>query len=103
MGKHRVMIPCDEATRLLSEAQDRSLGAGERTVLRMHTWLCSGCRQFGAQVGFIRQAAIGDARNGALLLREAALHHAFVGGPGRVERHQGVHAQHEVHAFIERD
>lgn len=56
MGKHRVMIPCDEATRLLSDAQDRKLGAGERTVLRMHTWLCSGCRQFGTQVGFIRQA-----------------------------------------------
>ena len=50
MGKHRVMIPCDEATRLLSDAQDRRLGAGERTVLRMHTWICSGCRQFGAQV-----------------------------------------------------
>ena len=61
MGKHRVMIPCDEATRLLSEAQDRSLGAGERTVLRMHTWICSGCRQFGAQVGFIRQAMRGFA------------------------------------------
>ncbi|WP_290902733.1 zf-HC2 domain-containing protein [Aquabacterium sp.] len=61
MGKHRVMIPCDEATRLLSEAQDRSLGAGERTVLRMHTWICSGCRQFGAQVGFIRQAMKGFA------------------------------------------
>lgn len=61
MGKHRVMIPCDEATRLLSDALDRQLGAGERTVLRMHTWLCSGCREFGAQVGFIRQAMKGFA------------------------------------------
>lgn len=61
MGKHRVMIQCDEATRLLSDAQDRQLGAGERTVLRMHTWMCSGCRQFGAQVGFIRQAMRGFA------------------------------------------
>jgi len=61
MGKHRVMIPCDEATRLLSDAQDRPLGTGERTVLRMHTWICSGCRQFGAQVGFIRQAMRGFA------------------------------------------
>ena len=66
MGKHRVMISCDEATRLLSDALDRPLGAGERTVLRMHTWLCSGCRQFGAQVGFIRQAMRGfaDRRDG---------------------------------------
>lgn len=61
MGKNRVMLACEEATRLLSEAQDRRLGRGERTVLRMHTWICSGCRNFGDQLGFIRQAARGFA------------------------------------------
>ena len=62
MAKTRVMIPCDEATRLLSEAQDRTLGTGERTVLRMHAWMCSKCRLFGEQLGFIRQAARGFAQ-----------------------------------------
>ena len=62
MAKMRVMIPCDEATRLLSEAQDRTLPTGERTVLRVHTWMCSKCRMFGEQLGFIRLAARGFAQ-----------------------------------------
>lgn len=56
------MMNCEQATRLMSEGQDRSLGAGERTVLRMHTWICSGCRQFQGQLGFIRQAMKGFAQ-----------------------------------------
>lgn len=56
MARPRVRLTCDEATRLMSEAQDRALQTGERTVLRMHTWMCSGCRQFEHQLGFIRQA-----------------------------------------------
>jgi hypothetical protein len=52
---------CEQATRLLSEAQDRQLGTAERTVLRMHTWICSGCRNFGGQLGFLRQAMKGFA------------------------------------------
>lgn len=55
------MMNCEQATRLLSEAQDRRLGTTERTFLRMHTWVCSGCRQFGGQLGFIRQAMQGFA------------------------------------------
>ncbi|RZI86456.1 MAG: zf-HC2 domain-containing protein [Rubrivivax sp.] len=47
---------CDRATRLMSESQDRPLTPGERTTLRMHTWICEGCRNFKGQVGFIRQA-----------------------------------------------
>lgn len=58
------MMNCEQATRLLSEAQDRRLGAAERTLLRMHTWVCSGCRQFGGQLGFIRQAMKGFAERG---------------------------------------
>jgi hypothetical protein len=55
------MMNCEQATRLLSEAQERPLGASERTFLRMHTWICSGCRHFGGQLGFIRQAMKGFA------------------------------------------
>lgn len=50
------MMNCEQATRLMSEGQDRELGTGERTLLRLHTWVCSGCRQFQGQLGFIRQA-----------------------------------------------
>jgi hypothetical protein len=56
MAKRRFKLQCNEATLLLSEAQERQLALGERTVLRMHTWVCSSCRNFGEQLGFIRQA-----------------------------------------------
>lgn len=54
-------LTCAQATRMLSESQDRDLGTAERTVLRMHTWICSGCRNFGGQLGFLRQAMRGFA------------------------------------------
>lgn len=47
---------CERATRLISESQDRALTSSERTTLRMHTWICEGCRNFKGQVGFLRQA-----------------------------------------------
>lgn len=53
------MMNCEQATRLLSESQERKLGTSERTVLRMHTWMCTGCRNFGGQLGFLRQAMKG--------------------------------------------
>ncbi len=61
MAKRRLKLQCDEATLLLSEAQERPLALGERAVLRMHTWVCSSCRNFGEQLGFIRQAVRGFA------------------------------------------
>lgn len=54
-------LNCEQATRMMSESQERKLGTAERTVLRMHTWICSGCRNFGGQLGFIRQAMKGFA------------------------------------------
>lgn len=62
MARFKPMISCKEATRLLSQAQDRDLGVGERTVMRMHTWVCVGCRNFGQQLGFLRQATRAFAR-----------------------------------------
>jgi hypothetical protein len=58
------MMNCEQATRLMSEGQDRELGTGERTLLRVHTWMCSGCRQFQGQLGFLRQAVRGFAARG---------------------------------------
>lgn len=50
------MLTCKQAHRLLSEAQDRSLGWGERLALRLHLLLCDPCRRFRAQMGFLRRA-----------------------------------------------
>jgi hypothetical protein len=58
-------LSCTQATRLMSEGQERALSTSERTLLRMHTWICSGCRNFGGQLGFIRQAMKGFADHGA--------------------------------------
>ncbi|TAK97082.1 MAG: zf-HC2 domain-containing protein [Aquabacterium sp.] len=55
------MMNCEQATRLLSESQERDLGVSERTMLRVHTWICEGCRNFGGQLGFIRHAMKGFA------------------------------------------
>ncbi len=58
------MMNCEQATRLLSESQERDLAMSERTMLRVHTWICEGCRNFGGQLGFIRQAMKGFAARG---------------------------------------
>ena len=50
------MLTCKEATRIMSEAQDRKLGAGERLQLEMHLTLCRGCRNFRQQMEFLRAA-----------------------------------------------
>ncbi|HCZ9271442.1 MULTISPECIES: zf-HC2 domain-containing protein [unclassified Vibrio] len=49
------MMNCKQATRLLSESLDRPLSMKEKATLAMHTSMCSGCRNFGKQMGTIRQ------------------------------------------------
>jgi predicted anti-sigma-YlaC factor YlaD len=49
------MLSCEQATRLLSERQERALSLSEKTSLTMHTAMCSGCRQFGRQVVSLRE------------------------------------------------
>lgn len=48
------MMNCKQATRLLSDAQERELTFTEKAGLTMHTAMCSGCRNFGKQMGLIR-------------------------------------------------
>lgn len=48
------MMNCKQVTRLLSDSQERKLTFIEKTSLRMHTTMCSGCRNFGKQMGIIR-------------------------------------------------
>lgn len=55
------MMSCREATRLLSEGQDRTLGLGERVSLKMHLAICIGCANYRRQMEFLRQACRGYA------------------------------------------
>ncbi|MFC4159828.1 zf-HC2 domain-containing protein [Chitinimonas lacunae] len=52
-----MMLSCKQATRLLSAAMDRELTRTERWSLRWHVLKCAYCRRFGAQIGWLRQAA----------------------------------------------
>jgi hypothetical protein len=55
---HRLIhvISCKEASRLLSQAQDRRLGWAERLKLRAHLALCDFCTRFEEQLRFMREA-----------------------------------------------
>ena len=50
------MLTCREATRLMSEAQDRELETSERLSLRLHLLACRGCRAYRRQMDFLRSA-----------------------------------------------
>ena len=47
---------CKEATRVISQAQDRSLSTFEAWKLRMHLTVCDACTRFAQQVRFLREA-----------------------------------------------
>jgi hypothetical protein len=49
-------ISCKEASRLISQSQDRQLSLGEQVALRVHLAICRGCRAFSAQLAFLRRA-----------------------------------------------
>ncbi|MBY4676995.1 zf-HC2 domain-containing protein [Marinobacterium arenosum] len=51
------MMNCKQATKLMSDAQERPLTPKERIALRMHVMLCSGCRNFGKQMHSLRDMA----------------------------------------------
>lgn len=41
---------------LLSQAQERPLGRAERWSVRLHLFVCEGCRNFRVQLEFLRAA-----------------------------------------------
>jgi len=51
------MMNCSQATRLLSEAQERELPLKNRAVLKIHVLMCSSCRNFAHQMDTLRQLA----------------------------------------------
>jgi hypothetical protein len=50
------VLSCKEVTRLVSQGLDRPLSFGERTALRVHFAICSGCRNVNRQLAFLRRA-----------------------------------------------
>ena len=50
------VISCREASRLLSQRQDRALGTWETFKLRAHLALCDVCTRFSKQLDFMRAA-----------------------------------------------
>jgi len=50
------MLTCKDASRLISERQERPLGVRERWSLRFHLLMCVYCRRFARQVELIRRA-----------------------------------------------
>ena len=48
-----IMLTCKEATRLVSEAQDRRLGVAERITLGFHILICHWCRDYARQIRFL--------------------------------------------------
>ncbi|WP_027856776.1 zf-HC2 domain-containing protein [Marinobacterium jannaschii] len=48
------MMNCKQATRMLSDAQERPLTLKERSTLKLHLMMCSGCRNFGDQMQSLR-------------------------------------------------
>ena len=50
------MLTCKDASRLVSEGQERSLHLRERLGLRLHLWICVNCRRFERQIRLLRRA-----------------------------------------------
>lgn len=53
------MLNCRDATRLMSEAQERPLSFMERVSLKFHLSMCKGCHNFSQQMNALRKMARG--------------------------------------------
>ncbi len=48
---------CEQATRLLSDGQERELSFKEKAALKIHVLMCSGCSNFAQQMHVLRDFA----------------------------------------------
>ena len=51
-----LILTCKQASRLISDRQDGHIGNVSMLRLRMHLHVCQACRQFSAQLEFLRRA-----------------------------------------------
>jgi anti-sigma factor RsiW len=49
-------LSCKEASRLMSQAEDRELSPGERAALKAHLAICKACRVASEQLAHLRGA-----------------------------------------------
>ena len=49
-------LSCQEATRFISQREDRPLTLTESAALTLHLAICRGCRAVGEQLSFLRRA-----------------------------------------------
>ena len=59
------MLNCREVTRLVSDSMERKLGLVDRMELRIHTMMCDGCKNFKANMHFIRKMSAAFVRGAA--------------------------------------
>jgi predicted anti-sigma-YlaC factor YlaD len=52
-----MMMNCQTATQLLSQALDDELDLAERAPLRLHLWMCTHCRAFKGNLQDMRVLA----------------------------------------------
>jgi hypothetical protein len=49
------MLNCHNATKLMSESQERGLSVTEQMSLKLHVIMCKGCNNFQEQMGALRK------------------------------------------------
>ena len=50
------LVSCREASRLLSQREERALALAEQTKLALHLLVCTACSRFARQLAVMRQA-----------------------------------------------
>ncbi len=51
----RLLPNCDQTTRLMSDAMDRSLSLKQRILMGLHLHVCDWCKQYRNQIALLRQ------------------------------------------------
>ncbi len=52
----RLMLTCQDASKLLSQGQEQSLRFRERWALKMHLFFCASCRRYARQLRWLDDA-----------------------------------------------
>ena len=53
-----LLIRCKDASRLISQMQDRRLTPGKRWLVRLHLLFCDACSHFQRQLAILREAMV---------------------------------------------
>jgi hypothetical protein len=51
-------ISCKDASRLISQMQDRNLPPGKQWLVQLHLLYCNACRHFERQLAILREAML---------------------------------------------